>query len=304
MCAILLIALELGSSYVVRRYSVTYARVTQQYAAAVKVRPGAPEGPTSVLLLGNSLLLDGIDLDRLQKLTSDSLRISPIFLEGTGYYDWRYGLDRLLRQGARPQVVVVGMEARFVLSNGVWEESPMLLLDARDVFRVASNTGLDRTATSDLLLSHMSTFWGMRSFFRRRILLNIVPGFADLFPYLRSGDLSVSQDPKFEATVRTRLGTLREICAAHGARLILLIPPTRSSQDATRWISLAAQQAGVEALVPVDPEALPAKFYEPDEIHLNPEGAAHFTSALAAELSRTIVAQQQASLRPGASLAK
>jgi lysophospholipase L1-like esterase len=42
-------------------------------------------------------------------------------------------------------------------------------------------------------------------------------------------------------------------------------------------------------LVPIDPTALPAKYYLSDELHLNSEGAALFTTALAESLPRTIV---------------
>src|SRR5919108_242026 len=298
ICAILVVALEVCSVYLLKNYSVTFARVSRQYAEAVKVRPAAKGEPTSVLIVGNSLLLHGVDVDRLQQLTSANMRIYPIFLEGTGYYDWLYGLRRLFREGARPQVVVVGLEVNSSLVNGVWEESPMMLFDAKDVLDVSSDLGLDRTATSNVLLSHVSAFWGMRTFFRRRVLRSMVPHYEDLFPFVRS-DQSASQDPELEAILKSRLQSLRELCAEHGAELIVVIPPTPSSEIAVRRMALAAQKAGVEALVPIDPNVLSASFYQRDRVHLNPEGAARFTSALAVDLSRTIVALTNGEDRSG-----
>jgi hypothetical protein len=102
ICTVLIIAFELSSDYLLKHHSETYARVSQQYADAVKVRPAKPGAPISVLMVGNSLLLEGVDVHRLQKLTSAQMRIYPIFLEATGYYDWFYGLQRLFRDGARP----------------------------------------------------------------------------------------------------------------------------------------------------------------------------------------------------------
>ncbi|PYT29134.1 MAG: hypothetical protein DMG57_12625 [Acidobacteria bacterium] len=271
-----------------KHYSITYARVSRQYAEAVRVYPAAPKEPTSVLMVGNSLLLNGVDVDQLRKLTTSTLRIYPIFLEGTGYYDWLYGLRRLFRQGSRPQVVVVGFEVNTALANGVWEESPMMLFDARDVLGVAADLGLDYTATSNLLLSHMSAFWEMRSFFRRRILLRLVPHFEDLFPFVRS-DLTIPQGGEFEAILMSRLRTLRELCEAHGAKLILVIPPTPSSETAVRRMAIASQKVGVNALVPIDPMALSPRFYQRDAIHLNFDGAVRFTSALAVDLSKTVM---------------
>jgi len=53
------------------------------------------------------LLLHGVEMERLRALTSSTMRISPILLEQTGYYDWLYGLQRLFHHGARPDVVVL-----------------------------------------------------------------------------------------------------------------------------------------------------------------------------------------------------
>lgn len=284
--ALFLVALELSFLYMMRNHSSTYARVSQQYAAAVKVRPAAPSGPTSVLLLGNSLLLDGVDEQRLQRLTSGSLRIYPIFLEGTGYHDWLYGLQRLFRQGARPEVVVVGLEVNTAFENSVREEyGPMLLLDTRDVLAVASDLGLSRTETSNLLLAHYSAFWNTRSVFRRRILRRMVPRFEDLFPVIQR-----SQSPptglELEALATLRLRKLRELCEEHGARFVLLVPPTPSSEGAVQGMADASRKVGVEALVPIDPAKLATTFYKPDAIHLNSEGAVLFTAALATDLSK------------------
>jgi lysophospholipase L1-like esterase len=92
---------------------------------------------------------------------------------------------------------------------------------------------------------------------------------------------TIPQAQQFEARADARLEQLRRLCEAHGAKLILLVPPTPYSEDAVREMTFASQKAGVEALVPIDPATLSTKYYQPDELHLNSEGAALFTSALA-----------------------
>ncbi len=130
ICVLLVIALELSSGYLLKHHSVTYARISRQYEEAVKIRPAGAGDPPRVLMVGNSLLLHGVELDRLQTLTSTRMRIYPIFLEATGYYDWLYGLRQLFRQGARPQVVVVGVGVNYFLTNGVRQDyAPMLFFD-------------------------------------------------------------------------------------------------------------------------------------------------------------------------------
>src|SRR5882672_8174470 len=81
ICALLIVALEFLSDFLLKHRSETYARVSRQYAEAVKMRPAKPGEPTSVLMIGNSLLLQGGEVDRLQKLTSNKMHVYPILLE-------------------------------------------------------------------------------------------------------------------------------------------------------------------------------------------------------------------------------
>ncbi len=289
MSVSLIIALEIFSAYLLRHHSVTYARTSRQYEEALKTRPAGPGEPLCVLMVGNSLLLHGVELDRLRALTSPSMRIYPVFLEATGYYDWLYALQRLFRQGARPQVVIVGVGVNYFLKNGVRQDyAPMLFFDAQDTLAVASDLNLDRTATSNLLLAHSSTFWDTRSVIRTQILSRVVPHLEDLF-LLVNPKPEVPQGGAFKEIAIPRLRRLRELCEEHGAKLILLVPPTLSSESAVSQMAYSARTAGVEISVPIDPAALSAKFYQRDGMHLNSEGAVLFTSALARDLPERVM---------------
>lgn len=295
ICVLLVAVFELLSDYLLKHNSETYARVSRQYAEAVKIRPAQADEPTSVLMVGNSLLLDGVDTDRLKELTSGHMRIYPIFLEATGYYDWLYGLERLFREGTRPQVVVLGVGVNSFLANTVRQDyTPMILFDWRDSLNVASDLKMDRTASSNLLLAHSSVFWDTRSVLRTQILRQTVPHYRELVLLLKPQP-AIPPANQFQTTANSRLKQLRELCETHGAKLIILIPPTLSSQDAVQQMVIASQKAGVDTLVPIDPTTLSAKYYQPDELHLNSEGAALFTAALAEFLPQTIVRESMAS---------
>lgn len=296
ICTILTICFEGLSNYLMKRHSETYARVSQQYVDALRVRPAKPGEPKSVLMVGNSLLLYGVDVDRLQKLTSSQLSIHPIFLEATGYYDWLYALERLFREGSRPQVVVLGVGVNAFLSNGVRQDyAPLLFFDLKDTDHVAHDLKLDNTETSNLLLAHSSVFWDTRSVIRMQILRHMVPHCRELFQLLKPQP-PVPPEPEFDAIATPRLQRLRRLCAAYGAKLIILVPPTPSSENAVRQMTLASAKEGVESLVPVDPAVLPHQYYLADDIHLNPEGAAIFTSALATYLPRQLAHESLRSL--------
>lgn len=289
ICACLILVLELLSDFLLKRHSETYARVSQQYAEAVKMRPAKLGDPASVLMVGNSLLLYGIDVDRLKNLTAGRVYICPIFLEATAYHDWLYALERLFREGSRPQVVVLGVGVNgFVASTVRQDYVPLLLFDLKDSLSVASDLHMDHTATSNLLLAHSSVFWDTRSVLRTQILRHTVPHYQELVALLKP-QAAIPPPPEFQAIANSRLEQLRSLCEAHGARLILLVPPTPSSGGAIHQLTIASERAGVDTLVPIDPTALSAKYYLSDELHLNPEGAARFTAALAELLPETVV---------------
>jgi hypothetical protein len=290
-CVLFITSIEIVFSHPVKHYSVTYQRVSQQYAEALRARPSQAGEPISVLMVGNSLLLDGVDVPRLQALTSGRLRIYPIFLEFTTYYDWLYALRRLFRQGARPQIVVVGLGPDSVIEDTVRAEySPILLFDAGDVLHVSSDLGLDRTATMNLLLAHWSTFWDMRAAVRAQILRRIVPDAEDLFEVVKR-KRPVTPAPDAEPMAISRLRILRRLVEGYGARLILLIPPP-TSDTGVRQTVRAASKVGVDTLVPIDPVTLPPSLFQPDAIHLNSQGATRFTSALGENLPTRIMTRE------------
>src|SRR5207302_7851215 len=133
--------------------------------------------------------------------------------------------------------------------------------------------------------------WDTRSIFRMQVLRHIVPHCQQLFLLLKPQP-PVPPAPEFHAIANPRLQRLRRLCAAYGAKLIILVPPTPSSEDAVRRMTLASQREGVESLVPVDPAVLSTYYYQPDEIHLTPEGAEIFTVALATYLPRQLLTHE------------
>jgi hypothetical protein len=290
ICAVLILVFEIASVYLLNHQSATYARISRQYDDALKIRRGVAGEPPSVLMVGNSLLLHGVQLNRLQELTSARMHLYPIFLEATGYYDWLYALHGLFLRGAKPQVVVLGVGVNYFLENGVRQDyAPMMFFNARDTLAVASDLKLDRTAASNLLLAHSSTFWDTRSAIRMQVLNHIVPHLEDLFSLVNQKP-AVPEGSEFAEITIPRLQRLRELCEANGARLILLVPPTLDSENAVNEMTAAAQAAGVEVSVPINPATLSAKFYQPDGMHLNRDGAVLFTSALAKDLPEKVTA--------------
>jgi len=65
--------------------------LSRQYDEAVKTRPAGPGEPPCVLMVGNSLLLQGVKVGSLAGADFRQYAYLSVFLEATGYYDWLYG---------------------------------------------------------------------------------------------------------------------------------------------------------------------------------------------------------------------
>jgi hypothetical protein len=289
LCTLVIGALEAGYTYSLTR-SGTYHRVSRQYSDVAQIRASHPGEPPSIVMVGNSLLLDGVQVDRLRELTATRVRVYPLFLEGTAYLDWFYGLTRLFRKGARPDVVMVGLSLDSLLDDGVRQQyAPRLLFDARDILAVSAETKMDRTVTASLLLAHWSTFWNMRHVIRVQLLTHGLPYFehlylSDLWSHLRSKRI-VPIGSADEGEAVARLQRLRGLCAAYGARVVLLVPPTPTSPASVERLTSVTAASRVDALMPINPAALEAKYFRADDIHVNEDGAALFTDALALALT-------------------
>src|SRR6266849_7051315 len=77
ICAALILVFEIASVYLLNHNSATYARISGQYREALKIHPANAGEPRSVLMVGNSLLLHGVQVNRLQEMTSSRMRICP-----------------------------------------------------------------------------------------------------------------------------------------------------------------------------------------------------------------------------------
>src|SRR5262245_24902097 len=107
------IAVEIGTRVFVPKISRLEGRVRREYAGAI----APPNTRPVVLIAGNSLLLAAVEFERVQAAFSDELELRRFVVEQTAYYDWRYGLRRLFKDGARPRVVVLMLNAGHLASE-------------------------------------------------------------------------------------------------------------------------------------------------------------------------------------------
>lgn len=285
----LLVVVEAGTRLVVHGMSNTLSRIRMESIAARTIQP-VESGQREILIVGNSLMLAGIDFGALNEpLQPSSWRGVRFGIEQTTYYDWYYGLKRLTTEGSRPSAFVVCFEPRHLVGTSVRREIfAHYLMRTSDTLDVARVLDLTPSETADLFFANVSAFWALRKEIRKNVLGRLMPSLPDLTRLITRG--GGAPTPKIEELLtagRPRLEAMKETADAAGAKLILvLMPPVDAAYAAS--LRELGQQLGVPIVMPLTDQDLKPDDYEPDQYHLNAGGRLRFTQALAAELLQVL----------------
>ena len=290
--------LEVAMRTVVPRLSNGQQRELEDRRAAVLLKPRMPDGSTSILVVGNSLLLHGIDRARLQRAMGSRYHVALYPIEGTTYLDWYFGLRRLFDDGARPSVLVLCISVRHLVSNQTAGEGfAHSMMNIADLPAVVRAGHLDMMTASEYFFANPSAWLGGRSSLRNGLLERWLPNASALAGALTVRDpVSLIADP---ATISGALHRLRDagsLCGSYGARFVFLVPPSLNRSDPAEAVRSAAELAGLPVLVPYSPGEMPSAAFS-DGFHLNPDGAVLFTDRAAAALLGVAAAGQPSTPR-------
>jgi hypothetical protein len=282
-------ALEFTMRTVVPRVSQVERRHNADYQAALGLSQRASTGLKTVLIVGNSLLQEAIDRDGLREMSSSRYRVVVFPIENTTYLDWYFGLHRLAMEGSRPDIVILCLNIRQLLSNSTNGEGfARSMMWTGDILEVAKTAGLDSTITSNYLFANLSAWLGGRWVIRNWVLEGWMPNaraLVDLFT--PQGTVTpISLETIAERAI-PRLKKLRDLCETFGAQFIFLVPPAVSGAESLTRIQSAAVDAKISLLIPFEPGEMPAATFS-DGFHLNPKGARIFTERLAAQLGGSL----------------
>jgi hypothetical protein len=283
LCVSFCVLVELGSRLYFDRLSRMEHRRQTEYGEALTIRSLKPRAGSSVLVVGNSLLLEDVNFPVLQQDIGPGIDMRRVVVENTFYLDWYYGLRKLFRHGAQPDIVVVVLNP-LQLTSPIFDGgySAHFLMDGRDLLNLAKDNGADRNEISEMALEHVSTFYGTRTEIRTWLLDKLLPQLPNLF---RSKPVLPKPLGLNELASR-RLAQLRDLCAEHGSRLVVVLPPARLNSGLD-IILPAAEANSVSLLLPINPGVLPSSDYS-DNFHLNSHGARKFTPALADALKQML----------------
>jgi len=266
------------------RVSRVQRRVVEDYRAAQTWPVGGPAAPPRVLVVGNSLLLKGVDRVLFKRTLQSKYTIVLLPVENTQFEDWFFGLRRLFAEGSRPAMVVVCLSTRQLISRGTaGEYFAHYLMRSRDVFAVKTSAGLDNTVTSNYFFANWSRWLGSRAEIRKWLASKLMPNLERLMAFFPDKTPAMPPPDKVVERALPHLQALSDLCRANGAALVVVVPPTLDKDDASREVAEAAARHGIRVLVPLrSDEVSPSDFS--DGFHLNEKGAARFTQRLAAAL--------------------
>jgi hypothetical protein len=279
-CATLELVTRRGFS----RVSRIQRRIFQDLNASRSLAPRVSNEPPVMLVVGNSLLLDGVDRASLKKELAPNYQVALLPIENTQFEDWYFGLRRLFAEGSRPSIVVVCLSTRQMMSRATdGEYFAYYLMQGRDLLAVKRESQLDNTMTSAYFFANHSDWLGSRAQIRNWLLQEIMPNLEHLIGFFPGKTPPMPAREQVVAGDLPHLLALDQLCKSNGARLVVLVPPTLNRDDASADVQDSAARERIPVLVPLHPtDVTPDDFH--DGFHLNPRGAARFTHRLASEL--------------------
>lgn len=280
--AVFCFAIEALARFGFAHVSRIEARISNDYKIARSIR----KENNSVLLVGNSLLLEGVDYPRLRRSLAGRGDAVLFPIEQTQYLDWYYGVRRLFDGGAQPRMVILCMSVEHLISSRIrGDYSAYYLFRLADIPQIRRDVGYDLTKTSNLVLSGFSLFYAGRSSLRNFVLVRTDPAYAELLQ--RSGTTAVRfpADEEIERTAERRLRALQSLCVAHDARFAFLLAPGFGPGEAP--LVAAGARSRINVIVPFHLNELGRDKFR-DAFHLNASGAQIFTDKVSLMLKSVI----------------
>jgi hypothetical protein len=277
----LCVLVEGGTRLVVSDLSNTLSRIRDESSVAKTIRSNGGAQAGELLIVGNSLLIAGVDVGELNGPLQPRWRGIRFGIEQTTYYDWYYGLRRLTADGARPSAIIVCFEPRHLIGSSVRTEIfAHYLMRKRDTFSVSKDLELTPSGTADLFLANVSAFWALRKEIRKNVLGRLMPELPKLTRMMtRGGGLPPPEIEELLTTGRPRLEAMRTTADAAGAKLILvLMPPVDSAY--TPALQQLGAELGVPIVTPLTDQEIEPGDYDLDQYHLSSQGRLRFTRKL------------------------
>jgi hypothetical protein len=284
MVLLALAACELGVRIFERRLSVD-AKIP-----ALSKRLVEGEGQL-VLVLGNSLVRDGVNVDILEA-EMRAQGVAPIHIERTYMMntiinDWYYAFKHhFVDTGRLPGALVLCFSNNHLEDASI--QRPLVARyysSPRDIPQIFSEDVPDFDGRIDFLLSVGSASFTHRTNVGRRILDTLIP-------HYRASAMRINNALTDEARKRSlgyqptyhRLEEFLRMAAGHGVRVVLVAMPVESLYQINPQIKRTAEATGATFIDSRLAEGLSEESYS-DGMHMTSSGAAIYSRSLARQLA-------------------
>lgn len=281
---VLFLCVEGAARFGLERVSRIHRRIMEETAEARDLTQPADGARKRILFVGNSLLLEGVDMEMLKAGLQSKYEAHRYVVEQTYYLDWLYGLRGLFRDGMKADVIVLCLNAPQLTAPAIRGDfSSHMLFDIQDIWPAARDSGADLTKTSGYYLAHYSEFYAMRAELRSVLMFRFAPAVVAMWHDAVTRGAVIPPDDQMVPVMAARFRRMSELCAQYGAGFVFLDPPDRQAGDIA--MLRAGEQSGVRVLRPIPNKSLPLDYYQ-DGFHLNKKGAALFTAGILDELMK------------------
>jgi hypothetical protein len=286
-----LAVVEGGLRYSEARLSGDVAQIAE---APRQVHYAARNSGAGVLMLGNSLLAEGVDRGELERALEAKLgrevSVAKVTPDGTTPLEWRYLFRKLvIRTGEKPSVLVLAFGP-----GHLWDRpgaSQVLRLAAHHV--AAGDVGMlfneeltDIESRAEFLTARVWRSYALKDRIQLRLLDLVLPHFRTVRASLLRRHGSESGSHRDVTDLRNLRGLLEDAAGA-GIPVVLLPMPAPTLWPVEGPVETLARDLSVPILdvreeVSLEPERFP------DGEHLDSLGRAAFTGALGPALARTL----------------
>ncbi len=280
---VIALAAELMTVLGVHRVSKILRRTVEEYHDAEKLRAFSSRGKPTMLLFGNSLLLEGVDYPSLRDSLAENYDVHRLVFEQTEYLEQYYVLRALLRGGARPHDVLLCTSVSHLLENDLRGEFMSRYMDATDIASLGRRRHLDATTLSGMMFAHWSEWYAFRAETRKAVLGASMPRVRDLATTLAWRPAHWNTAQEVRTKTQPRLLELKALCDQYGVRLTVLVMPSLWEDHSDVLVSIGEANE-IPVLVPETPGAMDRSMFR-DGLHLNSAGATIFTAKLPSALS-------------------
>lgn len=269
---------EVAARYGLEHVSRIHGRILEEFREASRLQHSASPGSKTLLLVGNSLLLEGVDMPQLHSGLRPRYEAQRFTVEQTQFLDWYYGLEAMFRRGMRADLIALCLNPPQLVSDQFRGDfSSYVLFDAQDIWPVSRDSGADLTRTSGYYLAHFSAFYATRSEMRSVFMYKIASPIPEMWHQAVTSMAVIPADRELIPQMEPRLRRINDLCRRYGAEFLFLVPPTRQTGDLA--IASAGENVGVRVLRPIPNMSLSEAYYR-DSFHLNDKGAELFTDAI------------------------